>query len=64
MQIDKDAIKNARDAALRAMNAIRFYKIGKPIAPVWPKCPGCGKICTADTLYSVSQTGLCKQCAG
>ena len=63
MQIDKDAIKNARDAALRAMNAIRFYKMGRPIAPVWPICPGCNKICSSDQLFTTAQTGMCKKCS-
>ena len=62
-QIDPEVIKKTKDVALRAMNSIRYYKMGKPIAPVWPRCPNCGGFCTADQLFTTAQTGLCRKCS-
>ena len=60
--LDPELIKLAKDAALRAMNAIRFAKMGRPIAPVWPNCPGCGRLCTTNELFTVSKHGVCSTC--
>lgn len=60
--LDPEVIKLAKDGALRAMNAIRFAKMGRPIAPVWPNCPRCDKLCTANELFTMAKHGVCSSC--
>ena len=60
--LDPETVKLAKDGALRAMNAIRYHKKGRPIAPVWPNCARCGRLCTANELFTVSQHGVCASC--
>ena len=61
---NEQVIKRSKDAALRCMNAIRYHKMGKPIMPVWPICPGCSRLCAASLeVYNVSRTGFCSECS-
>jgi hypothetical protein len=62
-RLNEQVVKRLKDRALQCMNSIRFRRMGRPIAPVWPKCPLCKRMCSqANDLFVMSKVGVCPKC--